>query len=766
MNTKSVQSHGPRTARHRGRSKFDANYWGWSLALIPFIAIFCVLVAKTWFLCDDAFISFRYVRNLVDGLGLVFNAGEAVEGYTNFLWVVELAGIWAIFGIRPEAASLGLSLICTVSVFVLVMLQSKKSHRHEGNGLLVWMALGLLLTSTTFAAWTTSGLETRQFTLCVVAAIFSYASYADWKRGLWVGSACAGAAALTRPEGLMLGCICVAYYIVDAFWQRRLTVRGVVEAAGPFGVLVGGHFLFRYAYYGQWLPNTYYAKHVRPWFDSGFDYILTAGIETGAYLWLPLAVIGAWARWRELRDSGHFLALAFVIPHIIYLLRIGGDHFEFRPMDFYWPLLALPAVEGLLEVVTKCFGALRTRVRAPKISESLTVYVVYLAMVVYAGAIQASVMFHARAFKSRAVAIRLNVPVTDDNSKHLRKLPAMAALNDIANASRARNVSHMVGTRIQEHRIFGKGLQHMWGPFAKAPRPMLPKDAVAAMVSVGVEPFYLPDLQVIDIVGLTDATIAHSPVEVPNEARQMAHDRRPPPGYFHRRGVNFNPYPSAENWQAALHVGDYAVEINPGAWLPFDAVDRTWVETNFKGRKLVRHHEIDATGMPVRVRAGGRHFRPRMTLGHFETGLDDGWSVSPGMHVESASAPVLIQQPVFGRFGSGFLSSFDRESGDFAVGSAMLNAINVEPDDFLFFMIAGGAGPNIGVRLMVDGATVMRWTGQNTELFRPVVYPLSQFVGKKVSLQVFDQERGPWGHIMLDQVMLVRSDPESSAAPK
>ena len=37
---------------------------------------------------DDAYISFRFARNLVRGHGLVFNVGERVEGYTNFLWTV------------------------------------------------------------------------------------------------------------------------------------------------------------------------------------------------------------------------------------------------------------------------------------------------------------------------------------------------------------------------------------------------------------------------------------------------------------------------------------------------------------------------------------------------------------------------------------------------------------------------------------------------------------------------------------------------------
>ena len=42
---------------------------------------------------DDAYISYRYARNLADGVGLVWNPGEHVEGYSNFLWVVILAGL-------------------------------------------------------------------------------------------------------------------------------------------------------------------------------------------------------------------------------------------------------------------------------------------------------------------------------------------------------------------------------------------------------------------------------------------------------------------------------------------------------------------------------------------------------------------------------------------------------------------------------------------------------------------------------------------------
>src|SRR5689334_10099421 len=40
---------------------------------------------------DDAYITFRYARNLVRGLGLVYNPGERIEGYTNFLWTILVA---------------------------------------------------------------------------------------------------------------------------------------------------------------------------------------------------------------------------------------------------------------------------------------------------------------------------------------------------------------------------------------------------------------------------------------------------------------------------------------------------------------------------------------------------------------------------------------------------------------------------------------------------------------------------------------------------
>ena len=56
---------------------------------------------RVWvYTVDDAYISFRYARNLVEGLGLVYNPGERIEGYTNFLWTLMAAAGMSV-GLDP-----------------------------------------------------------------------------------------------------------------------------------------------------------------------------------------------------------------------------------------------------------------------------------------------------------------------------------------------------------------------------------------------------------------------------------------------------------------------------------------------------------------------------------------------------------------------------------------------------------------------------------------------------------------------------------------
>ena len=59
---------------------------------------------------------------LLEGHGLVFNPGERVEGYSNFLWALELAAIWKLFGLVPEAVAQWLSVGYTAGVLAVLVL--------------------------------------------------------------------------------------------------------------------------------------------------------------------------------------------------------------------------------------------------------------------------------------------------------------------------------------------------------------------------------------------------------------------------------------------------------------------------------------------------------------------------------------------------------------------------------------------------------------------------------------------------------------------
>ena len=278
------------------------------LSFLPWLALLGWLSSVAWFLCDDAFISFRYVRNLLEGHGLVFNPGEYVEGYTNFLWILELAAIWGIFGVRPEYVAPWLSVAYTIGTIAALLWWVARLPSLRNRGLVGWMALGLLCSSATFAVWTSGGgLETRQFTFFIIAAVVCLSVYGSNPRGLLAASLSLAAAALTRPEGLMLAACCFGWFAAQRLvtGERSISrlVREMIYLATPFVVLVAAHFLFRYVYYGEWLPNTYYAKHVRPWYESGFRYLWAAALETGLYILLPMAFLALRLRWRINRDA-------------------------------------------------------------------------------------------------------------------------------------------------------------------------------------------------------------------------------------------------------------------------------------------------------------------------------------------------------------------------------------------------------------------------------------------------------------------------------
>src|SRR3989442_1133365 len=125
---------------------------------------------RLWWTSDDAYISFRYARNLVHGLGLVYNAGERVEGYSNFLWT-----LWCALGLRlgcaPDAWANGWGIACYAATLLLLGVHTRwRVRRGWGPGSLSavagipWAAL-IGAGHREWAVFPTGAPETAQFTL-------------------------------------------------------------------------------------------------------------------------------------------------------------------------------------------------------------------------------------------------------------------------------------------------------------------------------------------------------------------------------------------------------------------------------------------------------------------------------------------------------------------------------------------------------------------------------------------------------------------------
>ena len=555
-----------------------ASAWAWGLLFLPWLVPLGWLASFGWFVSEDAFISFRYARNLLEGHGLVFNPGEYVEGYSNFLWVLELAALWGAFGLRPEHTAPWLSVACTAGTLAAMLWWVARLPGLPHRGLVGWMAMGLVCSSATFAEWTSGwGLETRQFTLFIVLAVVGLSLDRGKPLALLGVSLSLAAAALTRPEGPLFAACCFAWYAV----QRRIDTgrwrpdwRAAAALTVPFVVLVAGHYLFRYEYYGEWLPNTYYAKYVRPWYEQGFPYLGGAAVETGLYLLLPLTILSLGKRWCERRDLTYALPMLCLVLHMGFIARMGGDSFGYRPLDVSWPLLAVSAAEGVV-----CLGRwavsvvgrrrpfapwrLAGRVRAGAI-------IVFLPVLFYCSAIQAALLFES----SQGGGKQVRLPKVKEDLHWLLTAPGMPALIDLHHGLRP-------GGRYDYRQRVENTLSE-WQPYQHMRRGIIPADALAPAGNAGIKPYFLPDLKCLDTYGLTDATIARHPVTRPNSMRWLGHDRYPPPGYLVARGINFAVYPAAASREEALARAVYAVLVGPALWMPFNAPNLDWVKARFE----------------------------------------------------------------------------------------------------------------------------------------------------------------------------------------
>lgn len=236
-------------------------------AAIPSVAFIAHAGVFRGWIIDDAGISFAYARCLAEGHGFVAQPGaEPVEGFSNALWTVLLAATHR-FGLfdpvtTPKLVSGSLVLLS------FVWLAREFVARQHRRPLAVGLALTATALATPFAVWTTSGLENALLVVLVTALLVALLrslrrSFVGPGAALWIGLLCV-ALYLTRPDGAVY--LPVAAALLAAFHELRprILVLLMFSFLVPWTLVTA----FRLAYFGDVLPNTYYAKRASAWKET------------------------------------------------------------------------------------------------------------------------------------------------------------------------------------------------------------------------------------------------------------------------------------------------------------------------------------------------------------------------------------------------------------------------------------------------------------------------------------------------------------------
>ncbi len=443
----------PAEKRHTPRRRRQRRPVTIGLLLVALcVALFVAHALEFQVLQDDAYISLRYARNLVRGEGLVFNPGERVEGYSNFSWTLLLALFLSLGAPAvPTATWLGVFFGAAA-----ILVGARFARALEGRwGPATVATAALIAGNSAFAMWSTAGLETALFTFLVTLGLERGLAPGVSRKGRLAAPLILALAVMSRPDGPL---VFVLWFLIRAFDTLRPAGEGdapsrrsLVRDAALFLAPLVPYGLWKLWYYGDLLPNTYYAKagfsamYVTRGLDYAWEYVRAYAVWGLAPLLAVLAVVRGGRRGLEAR-------LAFIwLGYAVYIVAIGGDVLHVH--RFWLPILPLGSI------------------------------------LVARGACVAGEWLTARArWKPR-----------------LAPWPAAALLIIVVGVSLATNWHGIQGRRRLENG-FVKNMRQT-GEWL---HDNLPADAKVAITTIGAIGYY-SDLVVIDMLGLTDRDIARHP---------------------------------------------------------------------------------------------------------------------------------------------------------------------------------------------------------------------------------------------------------------
>jgi hypothetical protein len=541
----------------------------WASSRVPWALLLsvCAVVAVAeydayrmqWNVSDDAMTSMQYAKNLALGNGLVFNVGERVDGYTNFLWVLFMTPLYALcralgvwFVPILIHATVAIAAGCVVLVYAIAV-------RHFQRRLAVYIALLFTVVDNAFTTWAGLGLEVHFLALFMLLALYFQGSELP-RRSFYAGLALLGAH-LTRPDAALFCAAFVASEGIEAalLWWRR-DRHGALQVARRIGILAltwlvpfAAYFAWHYAYYGFPFPNTYYVKlggDIDAW-ARGFAYVRDF-LEVRWYL--PLLSVLAIARFR---DRTVRTLLIYLPAHTLYVAYVGGD---FMPGHrFFVP--ELPLFGLLLASGADVLFSLDRREVVRRSLRQVGLGPAFVAGFVSAAIVVGSMLLAVSQREGGAIETALRI-WRDDHS-------------------RQRRLMHFLKQRVAPGSTFATGLIGHTG--------------------------FLGDFHVIDTCAIIDPVIAHR--EVANFGRgQAGHEKTAPVDYVLAKKPD---YIGVYVLNADLWQHGYYLDID----LPPNTVDGVWTrDTRHEHGAFGRRFDFESR---AGFRASGRAFETLPARGSY-----------------------------------------------------------------------------------------------------------------------------------------------------
>ena len=325
------------------------------LILIFIIAYYLYLCNKVGFIQDDTYITLQYAKHFADGNGLVFNIGQRVEGFTSLIWVLLLSFTYKL-GFNIESVSQVLSMTfgavnLVMSYFIFYEIAANANNKKtDANIIKIFAVLSVLITSLsgTYYYWSVSGMETSLFTMFFLITVYLYLKYYLNNRLNIALPILIFITSLIRPEGNLLFALVIVHLFLSTLFETKFSIKqslkkvfskNRVEGYVIFLVFFALITLFRIIYFGYPLPNTFYAKtsFSIEQIKTGLDYFISFASDYLLYGVLLVAPLYL------IRYKEKFVSIAFsllsVWVFIIYTIFVGGD--VLKQYRFFVPVLPL-----------------------------------------------------------------------------------------------------------------------------------------------------------------------------------------------------------------------------------------------------------------------------------------------------------------------------------------------------------------------------------------------------------------------------------------